>query len=203
MPLRALASDRLCGEADVPVRETGGQEIESSPSGVRTVTRPHRNPTTGEGQVPTEGAGSPPERREPPAGESDRGRHMPTNPQRHAAELLNQANQLMQLAREFRREAQRLSASLDQVASQRPVSEPTRPLQRRFAPASERTATEQIENSRTEIQRIPDDLEISDGARIMITGMAITGSSREEMLDLMRDELGLENADAILESLNL
>ena len=33
--------------------------------------------------------------------------------------------------------------------------------------------------------------------------MAITGSSREEMLDLMRDELGLENADAILESLSL
>ena len=109
----------------------------------------------------------------------------------------------MQLARELRREAQRLNASLDQVAS-RAAGQPSRPLprQRRFAPTSEPTATELIEN-RAEIQRPGDDPEISDGARLLITGMAISGSSREEMLDLMRDELGLENADAILESLSL
>ena len=130
------------------------------------------------------------------------GGYRPGDPQRHATELLEQANQLMQLARELRREAQRLNASLDQVASQPPVSEPPLPRQRRFAPASEPTATELIEN-RAEIQRPGDDPEISDGARLLITGMAISGSSREEMLDLMRDELGLENADAILESLSL
>ncbi len=152
--------------------------------------------------MPTEGTGPSPERREPPATESDEGRYRPTDAQRHAAELLDQANQLMQLARELRRGAQRLNASLDQVASQLPVSASPPPGPRRFAPANERTATELIEN-RTEIQRTANNLEISDGARLMITGMAITGSSREELLDLMRDGLGLENAEAILESLSL
>ena len=37
----------------------------------------------------------------------------------------------------------------------------------------------------------------------MITNLATAGTSREEILGLMRDELGLENADAILDRLIL
>jgi len=36
----------------------------------------------------------------------------------------------------------------------------------------------------------------------MVTNMITLGSSREEILTMMRDELGLENADAILTRLS-
>jgi hypothetical protein len=45
-------------------------------------------------------------------------------------------------------------------------------------------------------------MEISDGTRLMVTNMITLGSSREEILATMRDELGLENADAILANLS-
>jgi hypothetical protein len=145
---------------------------------------------------------------------------------RHAAQLLEQADQLVRLASEMRREAQRLDSSLAISArrasgsSEPDVSsrtgtmpapdEPSPPRQRRFAPASER-----LEVARSEIDRHADDLQapddlqisdeghISDGLRLLITGMAITGSSREELLELMRVELGYEHPEAILDSLNL
>ena len=49
----------------------------------------------------------------------------------------------------------------------------------------------------------PDEVPISDGARLMITNLATTGTSREEMLELMRNELGLEDAEAILDRLSI
>lgn len=37
----------------------------------------------------------------------------------------------------------------------------------------------------------------------MVTNLASVGTGREEILRLMRDDLGLENADAILERMKL
>jgi hypothetical protein len=137
----------------------------------------------------------------------------PTDPKQHAALLLDQADQLVQLARELRREARRLNGSLglpehrpldsmdpgvtSSIVSTPPaVSASSAAPRRRFVPASEGIEPAEIDGR-------PDDLGISDGARLMITGMAISGSSREEIMELMQDELGLENADAILRSLRL
>jgi hypothetical protein len=138
----------------------------------------------------------------------------PRDTRKHAARLLNQADRLMELARDLRREARRLNASLEL-----PVHAPTgnkgrgdgvrrepsrRPKQRppargrRFAPSGERSGA-----ARPEARREPDDLEISDGARLMITNMAAGGSSREQIIGVMRDELGLDNPDSILERLSL
>jgi hypothetical protein len=119
----------------------------------------------------------------------------------------------MRLARELRREARRLNASLetprrrpdgprpDARRSARPESpEPEQPSpirQRRFARASERSDTLVAETGRE-----PGAMEISDGTRLMVTNMITLGSSREEILAMMRDELGLENADAILARLS-
>jgi hypothetical protein len=68
---------------------------------------------------------------------------------------------------------------------------------RRFAPASERPDTVEADGGRE-----PDGTEISDGTRLMVTNMITLGSSREEILATMRDELGLENADVILARLS-
>jgi hypothetical protein len=46
-------------------------------------------------------------------------------------------------------------------------------------------------------------LPISDGARLMITNLATSGSSRQEILEVMRDELGLKNAEEILERMRI
>jgi hypothetical protein len=119
----------------------------------------------------------------------------------------------MRLARELRREARRLNASLEaprrrpdgprpgtQRGARPKSSEPAQPppvRRRRFAPASERS-----DGLDAETGRQPDGMEISDGARLMVTNMITLGSSREEILATMRDELGLENADAILARLS-
>jgi hypothetical protein len=134
----------------------------------------------------------------------------PSDPKKHAAELLEQADQLAQLAREMRREARRLNASLGV-----PVPRPTdsggprkRPREKAQAPASQSARERrfastggQPESGPSGADRLPDELAISDGARLMITNMATTGSSREEILGVMRDELGLEDANAILDRL--
>ena len=86
-------------------------------------------------------------------------------------------------------EARRLNAALEDAAPGR---------ERRFAPASERR-----EEGATSIEGEPDELPISDGARLMITNLATTGASREEILELMRNELGLEDAEAILDRLSI
>lgn len=131
------------------------------------------------------------------------------DPKKHAAELLHQADRLTQLARELRREARRLNAALG-VPVPRPADSgrggenprmkaqapPAQVRERRFAPAEGHA-----EPVPSGADRPPDDLPISDGARLMITNMATAGSSREEILGLMRDELGIENADAILDRL--
>ena len=111
------------------------------------------------------------------------------DPREHAAELLDQADRLTRLASELQNEARRLNAALEDAASRR---------ERRFAPASERR-----EEGATSIEGEPDELPISDGARLMITNLATTGTSREELLELMRNELGLEDAEAILDRLSI
>lgn len=137
----------------------------------------------------------------------------PADPRRHAAQLLEQADRLMRLARELRREARRLNASLQvprrqadgpgpgtQPSTMPESPEPEQQLlvgRRRFAPASERS-----EKLDAETGREPGGMEISDGTRLMVTNMITLGSSREEILAMMRDELGLENADAILARLS-
>ena len=102
------------------------------------------------------------------------------DPRMHAATLLDQADRLTLLAGELQHEARRLNAALGSSA---PRAESGTVRERRFAGEED------------------DDLPISDGARLMITNMVTAGSSREEILGLMRDELGLENADAILDHL--
>jgi hypothetical protein len=113
------------------------------------------------------------------------------DPRMHAATLLDQADRLTLLAGELQHEARRLNAALGSSA---PRAESGTVRERRFAPASEGRVA-------TEVAGEEDDLPISDGARLMITNMVTAGSSREEILGLMRDELGLENADAILDHL--
>lgn len=137
----------------------------------------------------------------------------PADPRRHAAQLLEQADRLMRLARELRREAGRLNASLD-VPRRRPdgpdpkTRRSTRPespapeqpspvRRRRFASAGERS-----DASDGGTDGDPERLEISDGTRLMVTNMITLGSSRDEILAMMRDELGLEDADAILAHLS-
>jgi hypothetical protein len=110
------------------------------------------------------------------------------DPREHAAELLDQADLLTRLASELQSEARRLNGSLEDAAPRR---------ERRFAPASERR------DEGASIEGEPDELPISDGARLMITNLATTGTSREEILELMRNELGLEDAEAILDRLTI
>jgi hypothetical protein len=119
----------------------------------------------------------------------------------------------MGLARELRREARRLSASLEvrrspsnrpgkdtqpRTRPESPAPEQPSPVRRRrFAPASERSDALDT-GTGTE----PAGTEISEGTRLMVTNMITLGTSREEILTMMRDELGLENADAILTRLS-
>jgi len=110
------------------------------------------------------------------------------DPRKHAAELLDQADRLTRLASELQSEARRLNAALEDAAPGR---------ERRFAPASERR------DEPGSIEGEQDELPISDGARLMITNLATTGTSREEILELMRNELGLEDAEAILDRLSI
>jgi hypothetical protein len=102
--------------------------------------------------------------------------------------LLDQADRLTRLASELQSEARRLNAALEDAAPRR---------ERRFARASERR------DEGAGIEGEPDELPISDGARLMITNLATTGTSREEILELMRNELGLEDAEAILDRLSI
>jgi hypothetical protein len=141
-----------------------------------------------------------------------RGPSAPRDPRKHAVELLKQADRLADLAAQLRREARHLNAALDI-----PVPEPSdgegrtdghdeqtarapRPQppvrRRRFKPASKSPSA-----TRPETRRDPN--ELSDGARLMVTNLASVGTGREEILRLMRDDLGLENADAILERMKL
>jgi hypothetical protein len=110
------------------------------------------------------------------------------DPRKHAAELLDQADRLTRLASELQSEARRLNAALEDAALRR---------ERRFAPASGRR------DEPGSIEGESDELPISDGARLMITNLATTGTSREEILELMRNELGLEDAEAILDRLTI
>ena len=100
------------------------------------------------------------------------------DPTEHAAELLDQADRLTRLVSELQSEARRLHAALEDAVPRR---------ERRFARASERR------DEGAGIEGEPDELPISDGARLMITNLATTGTSREEILELMRNELGLED----------
>ena len=111
------------------------------------------------------------------------------HPREHAAELLDQADRLTRLASELQNEARRLNAALEDAAPRR---------ERRFAPASERR-----EEGATNMEAEPDEVPISDGARLMITNLATTGTSRGELLELMRNELGLEDAETILDRLSI
>jgi hypothetical protein len=121
------------------------------------------------------------------------------DPSQHAAELLGQAERLTQLAGELRSEAERLNAALE-ASSQGPEEQASPPggRWRRFVPTSDRR-----DAVSPGAEREPQDLPLSDGARLMITNLATTGSSREEILELMRDELGLEDAEAILDSMRI
>jgi hypothetical protein len=127
----------------------------------------------------------------------------PADPRKHAAQLLKQADSLMRLARELRREAGRLNASLGLPEPQRARKDGRAPRKRVPAPRRLARTSEQSDNGGAPTQRDSDQPRISDGARLMITNMATQGRSREEILRIMRDELGLEDADAILESLSL
>jgi hypothetical protein len=124
---------------------------------------------------------------------------------------------LVETARELRREARRLNASLGVPSRQAGASgqsdgstkrsarrdspvtkQPAQYRERRFAPPSER-----LQSGKLGGEAATDDLRISDGERLLITNMAITGSTREELLALMEKDLGLEDADAILERLSI
>jgi hypothetical protein len=113
------------------------------------------------------------------------------DPRKHAAELLDQADQLTRLADELRREARRLNEALGNQ-SPRPNGS-SKPGERRG-----HAAQDPVPQSRP-----LDDLPISEGARLMIANLANGGSSREEILMVMRDQLGLQNADAILDRMSL
>jgi hypothetical protein len=141
-----------------------------------------------------------PETREPAGRETDRAhakrkRSRPgsehADPRKHAAELLDQADRLTELADELRREARRLNEALGNPAP-RPTGS-VKPAERR-GHAAPGPAPQ---------SRAPDDLPISEGARLMIANLANGGSKREEILGVMRDQLGLENADAILDRMSL
>jgi hypothetical protein len=135
-----------------------------------------------------------------------------SNPRAHAARLLDQADRLMQLAHELRREARRLNAAFDArgrrqdgskgksappaVRAERDLDQSAPVSRRRFAPAAEGA-----QPGRTRVERHVGELEISEGARLMITNLATAGASREEILGQMRDVLGIENAESILNQL--
>jgi hypothetical protein len=119
----------------------------------------------------------------------------------------------MQLAQELRREARQLNAAFDARRrrqdgsmgkseppagrAERDLDQPALVSRRRFAPAAEGDQT-----GRSPVVRQADELKISEGARLMITNLATAGTSREEILGLMRDVMGLENAEAILDQLS-
>ena len=113
------------------------------------------------------------------------------DPRKHAAELLEQADRLTQMAGELRREARRLNEALGNPPPRATRSANPAERRRTGAPGSAPQS------------RPPDELPLSEGARLMIANLATMGSSREEILAVMRDELGLENADAILDRMRL
>jgi hypothetical protein len=137
---------------------------------------------------------------------ADKGEHrMPetpgpevSDPRKHAAELLDQADRLIQLAGELTREARLLNPALGVPPATELEEQAESPHQRRFAPSIERR-----EEADPGLDRESDDLPISDGARLMITNLATLGTSREEILELMRDELGLKDAEAILDRMRI
>src|SRR3954463_12217984 len=131
-------------------------------------------------------------------GQSDGQAPTPSDPKKHAAELLEQANRLMRVAHRMRREAYRLNEALG-VPVRRPNDRSRssgRPArgEGKFAAAQGphfgpgHKPSEVEANSRA---AAADDLRISEGARLMITNMATLGNSREEILLHMRDELGI------------
>jgi hypothetical protein len=144
---------------------------------------------------------------------------IPSDRKLQATQLVEQAERLARLARQLRREARELDPTVAipqrQKRRRRPqdgrspeaqqqqeqpqqVSDRPSPARRRFVPSAERAAAEPADASRD-----PGKSEISEGARLMITQMANLGGSREEILAMMRDELGIQNAEAALESLQL
>jgi hypothetical protein len=119
------------------------------------------------------------------------------DPREQAAGLLEQADRLMQLSRELRQQARRLTAALGEPDSRTEVGDPEGAIpRRRFAPSDKQPRA----GSGAEEGGDP---ALSYGARLLITNMALGGSSREEILTVMRDELGLENPEAILDRLSI
>jgi hypothetical protein len=120
-----------------------------------------------------------------------------SEPREQAAELLEQADRLMQLSRELRQQARRLNAALGEPGSRTETGEPEGAIPGgRFAPSGEQpSAGSEAEEG--------GDPRLSYGARLLITNMALGGSSREEILTVMRDELGLAHPEAILDRLSI
>jgi hypothetical protein len=135
----------------------------------------------------------------------------PSNPRAHAAWLLDQADHLMQLAGELRREARQLNAALDarrrrqdgsKGKSESPAVRAARDAKQRAPVSKRRFAPEGAQTRRSGVQPQADELKISEGARLMITSLATAGTSREEIVGLMRDVMGIENAETVLDELS-
>ena len=105
-----------------------------------------------------------------------------------AAELLDQADRLTRFASELQNEARRFNAALEDAADAASVGSRRRVSEGRGRDQHGSRAGRAADLRR----RALDDHESRD-----------YGTSREEILELMRNELGLEDAEAILDRLTI
>jgi hypothetical protein len=122
---------------------------------------------------------------------------IPSDRKLQATQLVEQAERLLRLARQLRREAKQLDPTVE-IPTRRKRSRGPRAER---SPDAEQRVSEQSPSPTG--RRFVPAAEISEGARLMITQMANLGASREEILTIMRDELDLHNAEAVLETLQL
>jgi hypothetical protein len=117
-----------------------------------------------------------------------------------SSDLLELADALMERARTLAAQSDQLIAALDDTARRliesghgvegSPLPAPVRLMQGPAAPANGSA------NGSTQDT-------VSEGARMLVTQMAILGHRREEIVKSLREELGIEDPEALLERVGI
>ena len=125
-----------------------------------------------------------------------------------SSDLLELADALTERARTLAAQSDQLIAALDDTASRliesgrgvegSPLPAPVRLVQGPAVPANgspNDSANGSADGSTQET--------VSEGARMLVTQMAILGHGREEIVKSLRDELGIEDPEALLERVGI
>jgi hypothetical protein len=126
------------------------------------------------------------------------GRLEPGSGEQRASDLLELADALMERARTLASQADQLIEVLDDAArrlveSGRGVEVAPLPAPVRLVESPQPVVLESANGSAP----------VSDGARYLITQMAIAGKNHDEMAKRLREDFGMEDADAVLTRVGL